>query len=238
MPGSILIYVPTVRLFGRALQSIMRLQWPGKVDVVFARGGDATEAMSKQGKFKVVTAKYNHGRDMLLAGDYDAIATIEDDMIVPPDALIKLWDTGADIAYGLYCWRHQGFHKWSAYTEIGDRHGVALSDDPEAAKAAWGSVIEVQGIGNGCTLIRRHVLEAMPFRKHRKACCDWGLAYDAQRRGYRQACDLSVVCGHMAIDNEQHKGFPIVYGQWGPPRIIWPDPDLDNTGKLYRVEYL
>jgi hypothetical protein len=234
----ILVYVPIHRLWGRALQSILRLEWDGRLDIVFAKGDDAPPEADKQARFEAVTAKYNHGRDALLAGSYAAMLTVEDDMIVPSDALRRLWATDADIAYGLYCWRNSNWHKWSAYTELGERHGVSLSDDREAASAAWGTVVDVAGIGNGCTLIRRHVLERLAFRKTPYACCDWGLALDAQAAGYRQACDLGVVCGHMTNTRESTRQFPAVTGTTGEPRIIWPDPDLEGTGRLYRLEYL
>lgn len=235
--SDVLVYVPMARLYGRALQTILRLEWPGRLDIVFDKGNDAPEGAGRGHKFDVVTAKYVHGRNLALAGSYQAMLCVEDDMIVPPDALMKLWEADADIAYGLYCWRNQSFHKWSAYTELSDDHGVSLSDDPAEARRLWGQVVEVQGIGMGCTLIRRRVLEALPFRRHGVACCDWGLALDARAAGFRQVCDLSVVCGHMTADNDQ-SCFPIRYGVSGPPRIIWPDPDLDGIGRMYRVEYL
>lgn len=233
----VLIYVPMIRLYGRALQSILRQEWDGQLDIVFAKGNDAPADADKQRKFEAVTAKYNHGRELALARGYDAMFCTEDDMIVPSDALQKLWQTGADIAYGLYCWRNSSFHKWNAYIELDEDSGKSLSDEPELARKLWGQVIEVKGIGNGCTLIRRHVLEALPFRKHGVACCDWALALDAQAAGFRQVCDLSVVCGHLTAENDQSR-FPIQYGIWGPPRIIWPDPDTDRIKRLYRLEYL
>jgi hypothetical protein len=92
----------------------------------------------------------------------------------------------------------------------------------------------------GCTLIRRCVLEQLIFRTHRMACCDWGLAMDAQEYGFSQRCDLGVVCGHMTTHNPSSVvgATPWVLGVEGPPRIIWPDPDVEGIGKLYRVEYL
>lgn len=237
MAESILVYTPMLRLYGRALQSILRLQWPGRLDVVFDKGLDASAGAEKQARFEAVTAKYEHGRELLLAGDYAAMLCIEDDMIVPPDALQRLWDTGADIAYGLYCWRNQSFHKWSAYLELGDEYGKSLSDDPAAARQSWGAVVDVSGVGLGCTLIRRHVLETFGFRKHKIACCDWGLALDAQAAGFRQVCDLGVICGHMTAELEQAT-FPMQYGVQGPPRILWPSPDFERIGRMYRVEYL
>jgi len=236
----ILVYTPMLRLYGRALQSILRLEYPGRFDITLCKGGNIQPGDDKRTGFDVVTEKYNHARDLVLTGMYDAMLAVEDDMIVPPDALTRLLATGADVAYGLYCWRNMGFHKWSAYTELADVSGTSLDTDPEAAKAAWGQVIDVQGIGMGCTLIHRHVLETFPFRTHKHACCDWGLALDCQAEGFSQKCDLGVVCGHMTTHNPSSRagGIPWVLGVEGPPRIIWPDPDEEGVGKLYRVEHL
>ena len=236
----ILVYTPMLRLYGMALQSILRLEHPDRFDITFCKGGNIKNGDVKQTGFEIVTSKYNHARDIVLAGSYDAMLAVEDDMIVPSDALTRLLATGADIAYGLYCWRNQGWHKWSAYTAISDKHGVSLDEDKVAAKAAWGKVIDVAGIGMGCTLIHRHVLEALPFRTHEKACCDWALALDAQERGYSQKCDLGVVCGHMTTHNPSSiaGSIPWVLGATDQPRIIWPDLDAEGIGKLYRVEHL
>jgi len=38
---------------------------------------------------------------------FDALLTIEHDMVIPPDALLKLLDTKADVVYGLYVFRSQ-----------------------------------------------------------------------------------------------------------------------------------
>lgn len=235
MSAKILVYVPMLRMYGRCLQSILRLRWPEtQLDIVFAKGGE-DESLTR---FERVSAKYEAGRRLCLAGGYEAMVTIEDDMIVPADALERMWETGADVAYGLYVWRKSNKHEWNAYTEVTSGHGVSLIADARAAKAAWGTVVEVAGIGNGCTLIRRPALEAIPFKVHAAACCDWNLALEAQRLGIRQVCDLGVVCGHMTSESEAQVAFPMVTGIAGPPRIFWPDPDTEDLGQLYRVEYL
>ncbi len=171
----------------------------------------------------VICDKYNAARDRLLSGPYDAMLTVESDMIIPPDALQKLWDAGADIAYAPYVFRRQPWH-WSAYSVLLDDAltGYPLSNVPDRAKLDWGSVVDVDGIGLGCTLIRRHVLEAFPFRadgiKHMdgtRSHCDWYAALDWMGAGYTQKCDLSAPCGHISATGQD--------GQIGPC-VLWPDP--------------
>ncbi|MBE0690385.1 MAG: hypothetical protein IH587_09725, partial [Anaerolineae bacterium] len=96
-----------------------------------------------------------------------------------------------------------------------------ISGDPERARKYWGEAINVAGIGMGFTLIKRHVIEAAPFRSLEYACCDWALALDARERGWAQQAHLGVACGHMT--------------KTPSPCILWPDPD---EPEMARVEYL
>lgn len=235
---NVLVYVPMLRLYGKALQSIMRLEWDGRLDITIVKGDDVQTPRDKQARFEAVARKYEHGRQLALAGDYDAMLCIEDDMIVPADTVQRLAAVDADVAYGLYCWRNSGWHKWNAYTELSSDHGTSLSDDRQAAQAAWGQVVTVDGIGQGCTFVHRRVLETITFHTYLKACSDWGLALDCKRLGFRQKCDLGVVCGHMTTDSFGEITPPLAPNVQMPPRIIWPDPDFDNVGRMYRVEYL
>jgi len=186
----------------------------GKHGVLVAYYGDDNPKLSHPDN---LTIKHNKMRDDVLAGGYDALLTIEADMIVPPDALVKLAAVDADIACGLYVSRSSRI--WLCIPTIDGYKGVALNADRDAAKAAWGKVLPSEGAGFGCTLIRRNVLEAITFRddKRRKFADDWQFALDAKEKGFRMAHDLSVVCGHII-----HEG-----------GVLWPDPDAPD---MHRIE--
>jgi len=212
---------PTMpRLWKRTVQSLFRLQSEAIGIEYWFRGWDNPHEYP----YENVTHNYNVARELVLRMGFDALLTVECDMIIPPDTVDRLAATGADIAYGLYVWRH-GRREWSAYTQLKAQSGKSISKDPEAARAAWGHVIDVAGVGQGCTLIRRHVLEVIEFSlwpgSPTIVSSDWLLALDAQRHGFTQRCDLGVVCGHQT------------YQPW--PQVIWPDPDEED---LYRVEAL
>lgn len=191
-----------------------------------------------------VVRHHNRAREMVLGGDYDALLSIEADMIVPPDTIDALLACDADISYGLYVWRNKP-RRWSAYKELGLFGGYSISHEPdgEEARAAWGKIVDVVGLGMGCTLIKRHVLQDIefrlhdgrhswiqevyaeeykalglnPYREHKDMVADdWLLAMDAQHYGFTQRANLGVVCGHIADDG-----------------IYWPDPE---AGPLYRIE--
>jgi hypothetical protein len=171
---------------------------------------------------------------MVLDNGYDALLSIESDIIVPPDTIDKLLEAESDIAYGLYIWRHKP-RRWSAYKTLNLWGGESYSYDQQGdVTSDWGNIVDVAGLGMGCTLIKPNVLRAMPFRIHdgepgwiadeygeqfetlgidpfrphpNLVCDDWLLALDAQHYGFSQRANLGVVCGH--IDNDA---------------VLWPDP--------------
>ena len=181
---------------------------------------------------------------MAISRGYDALLSIEADMIVPPDTIAKLLEADADIAYGLYVSRHKPF-RWLAYKEL-DLWGAesySLDHTGADARAAWGKIIDVAGVGMGCTLIKRKVFEELRFRIHdgshswiqdeyaedfrkmgidpyakrkQMVCDDYLLAMDAQHHGFSQRCNTNLICGHI-----------------GEKGVYWPTPD---ELPFYRVE--
>lgn len=215
----ILCYIPMApkrpKLYARTIQSAMNVIWDAPIDYVFGREDNPVEM-----PYDNICKKYNQGRKLALEGGYDALWTVEADMIIPPIALERLTRIDADVAYGLYVSRH-GSQRWLAFSHIGETVGISISDDRINAKAAWGQVIETQGVGLGCTLIWRHVLEAIEFRHPgAETANDWFFSLDCQKHGFVQKHDLGVVCGHIV----------------GPPspKILWPDPEAE---RLYRIEF-
>jgi hypothetical protein len=162
-------------------------------------------------------AKHNRMRADVLEGDFDALWTVEADIIVPATALPRLTVLDSDISCGLYVSRNS--RVWLCIPQIDGYTGVALNADPDAARAAWGTVIRSDGAGFGCTLIHRRVLEAIEFRNHPKGkfADDWQFALDCKEQGFKTAHDLSIICGHIL-----HEG-----------GVLWPDIDAPQ---LHRVE--
>jgi len=198
--------------FPRALQSIMAQQWDGTLELFVPVGGKLQGT-----RYDRVTAKYEQARRVALDGGFDAVWFAEYDMVMPQDALSRLTAIDTDIAYGLYVWRRPP-HLWSAYTYLDENTGVSLSHTPRHARAAWGTQIEVEGVGHGCTLVRRPALENIAFRREGVACADWFMALDAREKGYRQVCDLGVVCGHMSLTPS--------------PRTFWPDVTMPGLARI------
>lgn len=147
-----------------------------------------------------VLAQYLRGRELALAGGYDALWTVEHDMAVPPDALQLLWDTGAPVAYGVYLLRH-GMLVLNTleYLPGSANIGESLSlHRPRQNESRRQDVIPVSGVGMGCTLIRREVLEQLPFRSGGEGseAPDIPFAMDCVRARVRQVAHFKVLCGH------------------------------------------
>lgn len=209
--------------YQRSLNSILSLESADPVDYLMLAYDDPHYGEGAMSGYRNLTRKLNHARDVFLAGKYGQMLLVEDDMIVPADALNRLQATKADVAYGLTCWRH-GKPGWSPRITL-DASGRVdnLFSYPLQARASWGKVIDVAGVGTFCTLIQRRVVEALPFRlsEDLAVCCDWWFAVDCQREGFLQRADLGVVCGHIHPEPT--------------PRVIWPDI---QEKRLWRVELM
>lgn len=168
-----------------------------------------------------LTHKHNCMRSAVLDLGYDALLTVEADMIVPPDALEKLAAVDADVVYGVYCSRSHPMVL--TFPTIDGYKGRSISADVLTYRGKFGGIIPCEGVGFGCTLIRRHVLEAIEFRRdvstamRRKFADDWTFALDVKAAGFKSAAHLGVLCGHIQRDGV----------------VRWVDPDAPT---FMRVE--
>lgn len=228
MSDRVLIFTPRLRAFGRALQSVyaMRQAWGHPIDCLEIQNDQPWPGTQGIDSYRNVLNLYQQARRVLLAdARYTHLLTIEDDMVVPRDALHKLMSLGADVAYSLYCWRWGPPHRLSAYRYLFEDNGSSWgNNEPHTARRLLetGTPIDVAGVGLGCTLIKRGVLEALDFRigDAARTANDWYFACDCQKAGFRQVAHFGVQCGHIRLDPSA--------------RVIWPDSDAPQ---LYRYEY-
>jgi hypothetical protein len=153
-------------------------------------------------KMRNVVAQYQRGRESFLASDADAWLTFEHDMTMPPDGVQRLWDTmqrtGAGVVFGVYMLRH-GTKVLNAWEYIGDHAlGESLTLYPEKlARARAQGVARVSGVGWGCTLIRRDVVERFPITPRDDGAGDIPFAYDCLYAGVEMVADFNVACDHF-----------------------------------------
>lgn len=148
--------------------------------------------------FANVVRQYQKGWQMALDGDYHGLLTVEHDMIIPPDAIEKLYATPAPVVYGVYMLRH-GTHTLNAWQYIGTNNmGMSLSLYPnELAKYRKRGWAEVCGVGWGCTLIRREVLQKLTVKSNANDAGDMAFASDCIHNGIKQIARFDVPCGHI-----------------------------------------
>jgi hypothetical protein len=210
--NKVLIYCPlnptAPGIHKRTLESIFALEWDGEADLVFGKRDREFIPADQNERNRDIAAKYNQARELVLSNGYDAMMTVEADIILPPNALKRLSETGADVSYGLYVSRH-GKHPWLTFSSVTEqvRGSKGMGENWKERGAMWGKVIASAGVGLGCTFIGREVLEAITFRVHNDyIASDWYFAIDAREKGFTQAHDCGVVCGHI-------DGY----------RVLWPD---------------
>ena len=220
----VLVAVPAKRdmLYKRARDAVLDLCWDdgSQIDTVFLTDGD------DEGRWENLLRKLNGARGMALCQGYDALLTVESDIIVPPDALEKMASVDTDVVYGLFVLRFPPYH-WNVATRMRPLGEVEfLSQDQEAARAAWGSAIECEGHGQGICLMKRDVLQVIEFRnpKPELRAQDWFFSFDCQRLGFSQMAHLGVVCGHMELATRPEST------NWNA--IYWPDIDSPVLSRL------
>ena len=193
----LLVYTPTYSggLLGECRASMLAQQYSGAWEWVVDED-DPFPAPDHRN----VLAKYQRAQRMALDLAFDALVTVEHDMVLPPDALAKLTETRAPVVYGTYMLRH-GSKVLNVWRYEGEKNlGQSLSIYPrelELLKRA--KVGRVSGTGWGCTLIRRSVLEMFTFHDGGGANPAGDLAFSREclRRGIKMAARFDVPCGHI-----------------------------------------
>lgn len=149
---------------------------------------------------------FDHGRNVccqkLLENNFEYLLFLDDDVLPPADAYMKLAAHKADIVSGLYIRRSEPISP------------VMMRVQPDGVPV-WvtnfpiGETIEVDYVGAGCLLIHRNVIEKMA-----KPWFDWCVDRDdlpmlaklsedyyfcrkAKELGYKIKVDTSVQCEHI-----------------------------------------
>ena len=130
--------------------------------------------------------------------DADYVLFLDDDLLVPPDAVMKLISHGKDIASALYFSSNPPFFP-HAYKSDGKGKCDSIYDYPKD------SLIEVDAVGAGALLVKRGVFEKLgaPYFQHAVQKQDLGEDFyfcrKAQEAGFRIFCDTSIKCTHMGV---------------------------------------
>lgn len=150
-----------------------------------------------------VLPQYRRIREAFLQGDWNVLVLVEHDNVLPDaGAVRRLLDTPADVVYAPYRFRKGGLSIWQYINDTS--LGMPLTQHPaELAMARAAGVWRVSGAGFGCTLIRRRVVEAIPFRPDGLSMYpDIRFAQDCLRAGTVAMANMTVEVGHYTADGE------------------------------------
>lgn len=194
----IMAVVPVYHQYEAAKESRdnVHIPYDCTIEWVYVNSPDITVS-----KHDDVLWKYQYARDLFLAGDYDILWCVEDDMILPANILDTMLEgmhqKNAGILYSVYNSRHIP-SQLNTFTYLRADMGVVITH--YLCVRNQHDVIPVMGAGMGCTLIRRNVMELIPFRLDQEypgPHQDWWLAIDANALGIPQFCDMRAHCNHM-----------------------------------------
>ena len=191
----ILVYTPTYddMLRPETVASVEAQKFDGELDYeIDDRSLHAGRSM------KEVCEKYRDARQMALDGGYDALLTVEHDMVIPPHAVQSLWRTQAQVVYGAYMLRH-GTHVVNLFRyENTHAVGMSMSLYPMQLRAAKRrKAVRVSGAGFGCTLFLKEALMRCPFQIFEDNPPDMAFAGDCVRANVLQVGRFDVACLHI-----------------------------------------
>lgn len=202
----ILVAIPTFEnIFPDTFKSVYDLDKAGnELEFQFVRGYDCATARNK-----IAQVAIDHGSDCVLM--------VDNDVVIPSDALINLLDDQKDVCLGYYA--HRGddnlYHGRTCVCKLYDDRGVAYFNYPLESEYTADELrelrekgeykIQIHGGGMGCALIKTSV-----FQKIRYPWYDW---VNYRHRGmlsedlyFCEGCrknnipiytDSRVSCGHI-----------------------------------------
>ena len=104
----------------------------------------------------------NHAVQQFLASPFQFLFSIDSDMVVPPDTILRLLNRNLPIVSAMYC-RRSPPHSVP----------VMIKNGEWVTKFIPGSLVEVDWVGAGALLIHRSVFEKMPPQRPGKPWFDW-----------------------------------------------------------------
>lgn len=133
---------------------------------------------------------------------YDYLLSVDSDIILPKDALVKMIQADKDIVSGLYIQRIPDTHTIEIYM-VTPNGGV--TNIPSDMLLQHEGLVEVAGCGFGCCLVKSNVLREMdyPHFKYKSALShddsvseDVYFCVQAREKGFKVWADTTILCEH------------------------------------------
>jgi FkbM family methyltransferase len=140
--------------------------------------------------------------DWMVKGPFTHLFSVDSDIVVPQDALVKMLAHDKDIVSGVYVQRKDDMHIPEIYFKA--PNGNYIHYDNELLKRP--ELREIAACGFGCVLVKKEVFTAMPYPHflytssvdHANTCSeDVYFCIKAAEKGKRIFVDTSIRCGHV-----------------------------------------
>lgn len=136
------------------------------------------------------------------AKHYDYLFSVDSDIVLPKDSLVKMIAADKDVISGLYIQRKPGQHILEVYkaTPNGGRANITIEE------LQGHSIVEIAACGFGCCLIKGEVFRTMPYPHfyyksaidHRDTVSeDIFFCKKAWEYNFKIWCDTSIICEHI-----------------------------------------
>lgn len=146
------------------------------------------------------------------AKDYCAewLLMVDSDTVLPHDALVNMLEHDRDIVLGYYQWKCKGQGETCLWKH-GDWSSRFNGNELHALRVNGTNLVQVQGGGMGCTLIRTSILDQLPYPWFK-----WVVEQDGtetgedvyffnlcKKKGVPVFADTRVACGHVYRTNHE-----------------------------------
>lgn len=207
MVRDVMVFTPVLRLEPETVAAVFAMEWDGPLSILLQRDNPIATGDARRDGYANHLHQYQRGRELFLAGGYDAMLVIESDVIPPADTLKRLAALPGDVAYGCYVFRGgrvvNVLERYYGWPRQARNMGESLTVRGLYDAAVRQGVIDCSGSGLGCVLIKRHVIEATPFEAPADGgFFDWDWTQAVYRAGYRMMADMAVQCGHIDTTGE------------------------------------
>lgn len=181
-----LVAIPTSGIqYSEFALSLRMLRIPENCQVAFAMLKNTT-----------LDAAHNHVAHAM-PGDTDYVLYLDENVLIPPDALEKLIEHDKDVVSGLY------FRNTYPYTPMVFKSNNDKKYDP-ILDYDDDKLMEVDACGAGCLLVKTEVFKKLKLPYFKSNEVEGGLPEDhyfckkLRDAGFKIHCDTSVKCSHMS----------------------------------------
>ena len=157
------------------------------------------------------------GRAFLDHKELEWLFLTNDDNLVPPDTITRLLDHKVDVVSGLYFGRLMPFEP-ILFDKIEKVNGKPWYHR-HLMKTGEEGLIRAEAVGDGCLMIRRHVMEKIsdPWWEYGVTltdACDHDVMFSRKVKsaGFKLYCDLDLIVDHVA--NFAVRPFRAPDGSW------------------------